>query len=74
MIFAQSMESRGNTLSGPDHSRMELLSVLTGLWNRELSLCFTRLVSLSHSGVKLLAAFIHVWNRTPTSVVPEDAP
>ena len=54
MTFVQSMGSRGNILSGPGLNRMELLSALTGPWNRESSVCFTRLVSLSHSGVKLL--------------------
>jgi hypothetical protein len=54
MTSVQSMGSRGNTLSGPDLNRMVWLSVLTGLWSRASSPCFTRLACLCPSGVKLL--------------------
>src|ERR1700733_2291886 len=53
MTSVQSMGSRGSILLGPGHSRMELLSVPTGPWNRPSSLCSTRLAFLCHSGVRL---------------------
>jgi hypothetical protein len=52
---------------------MELLSVPTGLWNRGLPMLHQAGLPPSFWG-EALAAFIHVWNKTPTSTLPGMTP